>query len=86
MRRPPPPKHVCRGVPPEAETALSAPLKVPPPAPKKNLGAASGAARVDAGAKNTFQVVISFRPCGAACGANITVRTTAPLHQAQAKC
>ena len=50
VSRPPPPKQERRGVPPLAETRVSAPLKVPPPrAQKKNLGAASGAARVDAG-------------------------------------
>ena len=44
-------KQERRGVPPLAETAMSAPLKVPPPPPRgeKIFGAASGAARVDAG-------------------------------------
>ena len=37
------------------------------------------AARVDAGAKNTFQVVILFWSCGAACGADITVQLDGPL-------
>ena len=49
VRRPPPPKHVCRGVPPERETAVSAPLKVPPPRQKKTSAPRCGAARVDAG-------------------------------------
>ena len=45
VSRPPPPKQERRGVPPLAETRVSAPLKVPPPGRKKKTSAPLAAPR-----------------------------------------
>ena len=55
-------KQERRGVPPLAETAVSAPLKVPPPRQKKTSAPLAAPRALTRGAKNTFQVLIFFRP------------------------